>query len=286
MPRSLDIGALRSLVAVAETGGVTRAATRLHLTQSAVSMQLKRLEEGLGVALLDRSARGAAPTPAGEQLVAYARRIIALNDEALERLTGEAFAGTVTLGVPHDIVYPLIPQVMERFARSHPRVRVSLVSSYSASLRAQFDRGEADLILTTEDGLGAGGETLATRALVWVGAPGGRAWTRRPLPLAFEQVCAFRPLALRALEESGLPWTMAVDSDQTRTVEASVAADLAVMCQIDGALPPLTAPVPHGGALPALPTVRVNLYAGRGALSAALAGTVREAFAGTAAAAA
>ena len=117
--RNLDITTLRSFVAVADSGGVTRAAGFLHLTQSAVSMQLKRLEELLGLALLDRSGRTIALTPSGEQLLGYARRMVALNDEVIGRLTDQAFEGEVVLGVPHDVVYPVIPQVLQRFnARS------------------------------------------------------------------------------------------------------------------------------------------------------------------------
>ena len=107
--RNLDITTLRSFVAVAESGGVTRAAGFLHLTQSAVSMQLKRLEELLGLDLFDRSGRTIALTASGEQLLVFARRMVALNDEVITRLTDQAYEGEITLGVPHDIVYPAIP---------------------------------------------------------------------------------------------------------------------------------------------------------------------------------
>lgn len=279
--RTLDLTALRSFTAVADTGGVTRAAGRLNLTQSAVSMQLKRLEESLGQALLDRSGRGVALTAEGEQLLGYARRMLALNDEALARLTGEAWVGEIRFGVPHDIVYPHIPAVLAQFARSHPRVRVSLSSSHTRKLLWAFSRGEVDLILTTEDRTPEGGETLAERRLVWIGAKGSRAWRERPLKLAFEHICAFRPLALRALEDAEVPWTMAVESDSTRTVEASLAADLGVACMLEGTLPPQVEMIDHGGALPALPAVRINLYAAEGphaALTQQLAQAVRDAY--------
>jgi DNA-binding transcriptional LysR family regulator len=135
MPRQLDLNALRSFVAVAETGGVTRAAGFLNLTQSAVSMQLKRLEESLGITLLDRSARSVSLTAPGEQLLGYARRLLDLNDEVMARLTDQAFEGEIVLGVPHDIVYPAIPQVLNRFAADYPRMKVQLVSSYTRRLR-------------------------------------------------------------------------------------------------------------------------------------------------------
>ncbi|MGF1550939.1 MAG: LysR substrate-binding domain-containing protein [Paracoccaceae bacterium] len=278
MIRNLDLTALRSLVAVADTGGVTRAAHQLNLTQSAVSMQLRRLEESLGQGLIDRSGRTVALTAQGEQLLSYARRLLALNDEALARLTGRDFEGEVSLGVPTDIVYPHVPAILSRFDREYPRVKLTLISSYTIQLKEMLASGEVDLILTTENGVDSGGETLSTQRLVWVGAPGGNAWRQRPLRLAFERACLFRPIALKALDEAGIPWENAVDTGSTRTVEAAVSADLAVHCVVESAVGPQFATVEG---LPGLPTTRVNLYArqgGRGAVLAALADVVREAY--------
>src|SRR5918999_4075352 len=161
MARNLDLTALRSFAAVADAGGVTRAAAQLNLTQSAVSMQLKRLEEQLGLSLLDRSARSIALTAQGEQLLAYARRLLALNDEAWGRLTHPSFEGEIDLGVPHDIIYPHVPGVLKRFAAEYPRVKLRLHSLYTSGLKELFARGEMDLILTTESAVDTGGETLA-----------------------------------------------------------------------------------------------------------------------------
>ena len=135
MIRNLDLSALRSFVTAAEAGGVTRAAHRLNLTQSAVSMQLKRLEEAMGLPLIDRSGRSIALTPEGEQLLGYGKRIIALNDEAWGRLTGSAFEGEIAFGVPHDIIYPHVPQVLSAFAAAYPRVKVQLTRSIPACSR-------------------------------------------------------------------------------------------------------------------------------------------------------
>lgn len=261
MPRNLDITSLRSFVAVADAGGVTRAAGFLNLTQSAVSMQLKRLEEGLGVALMDRTARRIALTTAGEKLLTYARRMLELNDEVYSRLTDQAFEGEIVLGVPHDIVYPEIPHVLQRFASEYPRVKVHLLSSYTRALLEQFGRGDCDIILTTENELRSGGETLAESDLVWVGAPNGHSWKQRPLRLAFENNCVFRGPVLDALDGADIPWEMAVDSDSTRTIEATVSADLAVHALVDGAEPPYVERISHGGALPELPKTQINLYA-------------------------
>ncbi|WP_210528032.1 LysR family transcriptional regulator [Rubellimicrobium arenae] len=261
MPRNLDLTALRSLVAVADTGGVTRAAALLNLTQSAVSMQLKRLEESTGLDLIDRSGRGVGLTATGEQLLSYARRMLALNDEAWGRLTRCDLEGEIVLGVPHDIVYPSIPNVLHRFSKDYPRIKVNLVSSFTLKLKEDFARGEMDVILTTEDTPDPGAETLAERSLAWIGAPGGQAWRAKPLRLAFETHCIFRKGVQRRLDRAGIPWEMAVESSSTRTNEAIVSADLAVYVQIDGAEPPHLERVVHVGHLPELWSVHINMYA-------------------------
>ncbi len=260
MARNLDLGSLRSFVAIADVGGVTRAAGVLNLTQSAVSMQIKRLEDVLGAAVLDRSSRTVSLTPMGEQLLSYARRMLALNDEVYGLLTLPQYEGEVVLGVPHDVVYPVIPQVMQQFARDFPKVKVRLLSSYTSVLRDQFARRECDVIVTTEDAVGPGGSTLAELPLIWVGAPGGQAWTQRPLPLAYEQRCIFRQEVQKRLDLAAIPWVLAVDSDNTRTVEASVSADLAVHTVLEGSEPRHMSRIQHGGALPDLPRMKVNLY--------------------------
>ena len=282
MPRQLDLTALRSFVAVTDAGGVTRAAGFLNLTQSAVSMQLKRLEDALGVDLMDRAGRGVALTAAGEQLLGYARRMLHLNDEALARLTGQSFEGELVLGVPSDIVYPAIPRVLRRFAQDWPKMRVTLVSSYTRRLKRLFSQGECDVILTTEDSADAGGETLRPLALVWVGATGGNAWKQRPLPLAFEYNCIFRTHVQQSLDAAGIPWVMAAESETTRSIEASLSADLAVHALVEGAEPRDITRIPHGGALPDLGMTQVNLYVaapGRTGAAGALATIIRQEYA-------
>ncbi|MFV0512171.1 MAG: LysR family transcriptional regulator [Jhaorihella sp.] len=280
--RNLDITTLRSFVAVADSGGVTRAAGFLHLTQSAVSMQIKRLEETLGLNLLDRAGRGIALTASGEQLMGYARRMVALNDEAIGRLTDQAFEGEITLGVPRDIVYPVIPRVLQRCNAAFPRVRVQLVTSYTTRLKEMFGRGECDLMLTTESTGGSECETLAELPLRWIGAPGGSVWRQRPLRLAFGRRCLFRPKAIAALDAAGIDWEMAVDSDSDRTIEATVSADLAVSAVLEGTEPSHLTRIEHGGALPDLPAQKINLYgAGSGdPIAEELADLLRKNFCG------
>ena len=292
MPRNLDLTALRSFVTVLEAGGVTKAAQQLHLTQSAVSMQLKRLEEALGQPLLDRAGRGVAPTAQGEQLLAYGRRMLRLNDEVWTRMTDEAFEGDITFGVPADIVYPHVPQILKRLDREYPRMRVKLISSYTLKLKEMLDTAEVDLILTTENETPSVAECVTAQELVWVGAPGGVSWRSRPLRLAFERRCLFRPWALEALDNANIPWEMAVDTGSTRTVEATVAADLAINAVLESALGPQFERIAHGGALPDLPSTRINMYRGYAARPMArepldaLADMVRDAYRGATAVAA
>lgn len=261
--RNIDITTLRSFVAVADSGGVTRAAGFLHLTQSAVSMQLKRLEDSLGLDLLDRSGRGIALTASGEQLLGYARRILELNDEAWGRLTANEYEGEITLGVPHDIIYPYIPQVLRRFAMDFPRMQVRLISAPTRALRNMFGRGQCDIILTTEEQAGPGGEVLVRLPLVWVGAIDGTAWKRTPLPVAFCSNCIFRPDVLRRLDRANTVWDMAVESDLDNAVEAMVSADLAITAVIQGVYPRQTSVIDHGGLLPDPGETRIILYRDR-----------------------
>ncbi len=258
--RTLDLTTLRSFVAVADCGGVTRAAGVLHLTQSAVSMQLKRLEESLDIALFDRSGRGIALTAAGEQLLAYARKMLDLNDEAVTRMTAKEFEGEITLGLPHDIIYPYLPPVLRKFAADFPRMRLKLLSHPTRHLLDMFRRGEVDAILTTEESPGPGGEALVTLPLVWVGAAGGSAWRQDPLPVAFCTNCIFRSGALRRLTRAGTDWQMIVDSANDNAVEAAMSADMAISALVAGKLPPQTAVIDHKGALPDPGQTRIVLY--------------------------
>ena len=224
-------------------------------------MQLKRLEEMIGIDLLDRSSRKIALTPSGEQLLGYARRIIDMNDEALARLTSEVFEGQVVIGVPHDIVYPVIPRVLQRFNAEFPRMKVQLISAYTSKLKEDFARGQADVILTTEAKPDAEAEVLDERPMAWIGAPGGTAWRQRPLRYASAKTCIFRADAIRALEQAGIDWESAVETEQDRTVEATISADLGVCAMIEGTEPPQLAKIDHNGELPMLGMQKICMYA-------------------------
>ena len=270
MRRNLDLAALRALVAIADFGGVTRAAGVLNLTQSAVSMQIRRLEEVLGQTLLDRAGRGVQPNAAGEHLIAQARRMIALNDEIVARLTDPGEAGELTVHIPHDMIYPHVPGVLRHFAGLWPRVKVNLVVENTHRALQALAEGRSDLIVTTETGCGPRGRTLTRLPLLWFGTVGGSAWRTRPLPLAQSRTCAFRPGIIAALDAAGIPWETALDSENDRTIDVAVGADMAVCALLDGTAPPTLEALP-AGALPPLGAFNVNLYLRPGAESPALA---------------
>jgi DNA-binding transcriptional LysR family regulator len=261
MPRHFDLSALRSFLAVAETGGVTRAAGLMNLTQSAVSMQIRRIEDQIGRPLFDRTPRGMVLTGAGELLLGHARRLLDANDEAMARLAGAEVEGTIRLGVPPDVVHPVVPDVLRQLAACFPRVRVTLTSALTIPLRAAFARGEFDLILTTEAQPGPGGAALAEYPLVWVGAPEGQAARRRPLRVGFTEGSYFRGLALAALEAAGTEWEVATDGGSDTAIEAMAVADLLVTARLADLLPRGMAPVDPRAGLPPLPAVAICAYA-------------------------
>jgi len=281
MARNLDLTALRALVTIAEVGGVTRAAGLLNLTQSAVSMQIKRLEESLGIELFSRAQRRLILTPEGEKLVQYSRRMLDLNDEALARLTDSAYEGEIRVGVPHDIVYPQFPRILKEMALDFPRMRINLVACYTVNLKQEFAQGRFDAIMTTEMQPAERGERIASRKLHWVGAPGGQAWMQRPLRLAFVERCIFRPIAQNALSEAGIPWELAV-SGQSEQIEAAIAAaDLAVSVRMDGAISEQLQPVGGANTLPDLGELSICLYTAatlKGPVADRLTGLIRAAY--------
>jgi DNA-binding transcriptional LysR family regulator len=195
----------------------------------------------------------------GEVLLGYAHRLLALNDEAWRRMTAEAFEGEVRVGVPHDIVQPFMPGVLRRFRQHYPRARLSMSTTFTTQLIEKMATGKLDVALTTEQGVGAGGRTLCEQRLCWYGAPGGDAPVSDPIPLAFEDHCAFRLPAIQALEAHGRAWESALELASDSAAEAACAADLAVTARMEGhGADGLTEIGPDK--LPPLPPFRINLY--------------------------
>jgi len=258
--KNLDLGTLRSFSTIAESGSMTRAAARLFMTQSAISMQIKRLEASLGLELFDRTAKGMIATSAGEQLLGYATRLLAINDEAIGRLTSLDYEGQIRLGVPSDVIYPLMPDILKNFNRDYPRIQLKLSCANSKVLKQQLNQGLLDVILTTEKESGTGGQVIGTQRLVWTGAKDGQVWKQTPLPLGMSKTCAFRPSAIKALEEQGISWVDLVTTDDYTAAEAMTAADLCICVELGCALITGRAPIDHGGLLPQLPDCFLVVY--------------------------
>lgn len=290
LPTNLDMDVLRAFVAGIDLGGYARAAARLGRSPSAISLQLRRLEDQVGRPLLRKHGRGLAPTEAGEILLAFARRLLDLNDAALAAARAPAVSGAVRLGLPQDFAETPLPEALARFARLHPEVRIAARVERNAVLRAAFAAGELDLALLWSEGEAVPPDAgLLDLPMVWVGLrnrPGRTAGG--PLPLvAFDAPCLFRRAALSALDGAGIPWRMSVTSPSLSGLFAAVAAGLGVTVRTGHGLPAALAPLdPASAGLPALPRLRLTLRNASAAANPAavrLETTLRETFSAVAA---
>ncbi len=261
MRRNIDTSLLRSFVAVAESGSMTTAAKQLHLTQAAVSQQIKRLEELFDRSLFEREQRRLSLTSSGGMLLAKAPRLLAMNDEIWATMTAPDFVGEVRLGVPGDIISPYIPPILRSFDKAWPDVRVYIVAGVTVDLQEQLKNGAIDLCLTTEQSPKKGGEKLLREPLVWVGAPNGTAYLRDPLPVALgDQSCIFRNAVLERLAKEGRNWRSVCDTSAMQPLYVSVEADLGVTALLASSVPaPLTILGPDCE-LPKLPDFHICLY--------------------------
>ena len=206
----LDPVLLRSFVAVADSQNFTRAAERLHLTQSTVSQQVRRLEESLGCQLLDRDQRRVVATVEGERLLAYARRILALHEEASDMLVNQRGEEVLRLGVPEDFAAERLMPMLSRFGLDYPAVRLEVSSGLGPELLRQYRRGEFDLLLVKQMGHSDDCVDSWPEPLCWVDSVRQPAFGRDPLPLvAFPVGGLYRQEMLHHLEVGGWPWRIA-----------------------------------------------------------------------------
>ncbi|MCA0278688.1 MAG: LysR family transcriptional regulator [Proteobacteria bacterium] len=227
----LDLDVLRTFVAIAETGSFTTAANAVYRTPSAVSMQIKKLEDILGRSVFLRDARSVALTTDGEMLLGYARRMLAINREAVSKFIIPDIVGVVRLGSPDDFGERVLPHVLKRFAETHPSIAVDVIIDQSVNLRRRMDDRALDITLLTNSckAVAAGAEVLLTEPIVWAGAKGGCAHMREPLPVSiWEEGCAWRAGALEALGREGRNYRVAYMSAHTAGQRAAILADLAV----------------------------------------------------------
>lgn len=226
----LDLDVLRTFVAIAETGSFTVASSAVFRTPSAVSMQIKRLEETLGVSVFARDARSVSLTQDGEMLLGYARRLLALNREAVAKFILPDISGVVRLGSPDDYGERVLPNVLKRFAKTHPSIAVDVTIDMTANLKRRMAERQLDITLFTAcRDIPQEAEILLTEPVVWAGAKGGCAHLREPLPVSlWEEGCVWRANALEALGRDGRDYRVAYMSAHTSGQRAAILADLAV----------------------------------------------------------
>ena len=236
---SLHPDMLRSFVAIADSGSFSRAALQVNRTQSAVSMQVKKLEELVGKSLLVRDNRSNRLTHEGQLLLNYARRIIQLNDESVSLLQRPELAGSVRIGLPDDYATRFLPEILANFSRTFPQVQVEVICQPSNRLKELLAEDRLDLALTSSSIPHVEGtRLLSCETMIWAGTPQHLVHEKRPLPLAvFEADCYWRSSALAALEQAGIPYRIAYASASYTGLIAATGAGLAITVLIPSVMP-------------------------------------------------
>jgi DNA-binding transcriptional LysR family regulator len=261
MHRDVDVTIVRAFLAVVETGSVTKAADLMNLSQGAISQQIKRLEQLSGSVLFVRSGRRLILSPEGRNLTGPATQFVAANDQLWTSLRQPVFQGEVRFGAPYDIIGSYTPPILRRFSKAFPAIRVTLVCQDSVVLLSELKAGNIDLALTTELGCGKGGVTLRNDRLVWVGARGGEAHRKDPLPVSFgAEACVFRPIAIAALRKVRREWLAVCEVSNMEPVRATLEADLAIAPLLSHSVPDSLEILSANRHLPRLPAFRINLY--------------------------
>lgn len=266
MRPTFDIDALRTIVVGKELGSFARAAVRLGRSQSAVSMQLKRLEEQAGRPLFQRNGRSLVPTEAGDALLAYARRIIQLHDEAAATLGSTAAAASVRMGLPQDFFEDVMPDAITRFSRQRPGVHVEVRAGRNYALEDEVNAGHLDIALAFfRPGRSKPGTLLATMPLSWfagrkLGKPVVEPSAGIPLVL-FDHPCLFRQAALHALDSKGLPWRLALTTPSLPGVWGSLRFGHGVTVRTSHRVPAGIRDVGDEFRLPRLPAIELRMIA-------------------------
>lgn len=272
----LQIDWLRAFVAVVDAGTLTAAAPLVHRSQSALSMQLKKLEDAVGREVLARGPRHLALTATGSELLRHARRILAQHEDALTALHGPEVSGQLSLGVPDDYAGPYLTPVLRTFASRHADVEITLVCEQSTALIPRVGRGELDLAVVTRD-RPQRGELLFREPLVWVGAVPHEVWRRDPLPVAvYEAGSLARHAGLAALARQRRPHRIVYNSSsmagQLAAVESGLAVAVLTRCSVPGGLQILDA----RHKLPPLRSVDVAVIRSKASLRSAAADAMHE----------
>jgi DNA-binding transcriptional LysR family regulator len=261
----LDIDQLRTFVAIADTGSFTRAAEIVHKTQSAVSMQMKRLEERIGRAIFERDGRLSRLTDEGERLLDYARRIVRLNSECIASFNDNELVGRVRLGLPDDYADRYLPEILARFSRSNPRAEVTVMCEPTPNLIERVQNGDLDLAIITHVDRRGPSEIIRIEQLLWVASARHGVHEEAPVPLALGRpTCDWRHSATAALESADRPFRILYVSWHSTAVGAAVMAGLAVSVLPESAVRSGMRVLGPSDGYPALPSCKIGLIRGRG----------------------
>jgi DNA-binding transcriptional LysR family regulator len=256
----LDTDQLRSFMAIVDTGSFTRAADRVHKTQSAVSMHIRRLEQQLGRPLFVKQGRGVRLSGDGDRLVDFAREMLRIEASALMHVGQKGLAGQVRLGIPDDYAEVFMPAIMEGFARKHPFVEVSVICEGSLALAERIRSHELDIALVTDCAAIQNVEIVREEPLVWVAHPRFCIVPGEPLPLALGAVtCNWRQTAVSALEDAGRDFRILLSSNNYSAIEPMLRTRLAMSVLPLGAVREGMKVLGPADGLPELPTSRMGL---------------------------
>jgi DNA-binding transcriptional LysR family regulator len=258
---NLDMDVLRTLAVAMDLGGFGKAAERLGRSQSAVSLQMRRLEERVGRPLFRREGRGLALTDAGDVVLGYARQILELNDQAVAAARGIAIGGSVRFGVPQDFGDSWLPGVLARFSRAHPSVLIEVRVDRANKLVERIAEGGLDLALMWGNPPIANAVTVQRLPMVWIGLKGYAVPKGDAVPLAlFESPCVFRQPSIEALERTHRSWRLAFTSPSLGGLWAAAVAGLGVTVRTPLGLPSPLAVLGKSSGLPKLPQIALSLY--------------------------
>jgi DNA-binding transcriptional LysR family regulator len=236
---NLDIDALRTLVLAQDLGGFGRAAEQLRRTPSAISLQMKRLQEEVGAPLFRRQGKRTLLTEQGEIALRYARRVLELNDEMLDTLRGASLSGVVRVGFAQDFVETVLPQALARFHSVYPLVQLEVKVDRNTILESELDAGKLDLALLLGDARKRTDTKIGELPLCWIMSPTFSVRAEDPLPLVlFEHPCLFRSRALDALDTIGRSWRVAMTSPSVAGLWSAVGAGLGMTVRAKTGAPP------------------------------------------------
>jgi DNA-binding transcriptional LysR family regulator len=253
-----DLSTLQTLIAAVDLNGFGKAAERLHRTPGAVSQQLKALEEKVGAPLFRKVGRQQELTETGEVLVAFARRLLQLNDEAALAVRGIHLAGEVRFGMPQDFADSGLPQTLAQFSRAHPAVRIDITVDRSATLLTQLARGALDLVLAFGD---ASGTPLARLPVHWFAHPDFTVPRGETLPLLLlGHPCTFRQATIDALDRKQRPWRLALTSGSVSALWAAAEAGLGITARAAVHVPAGLRVVDKSFRLPSLGKIALHLH--------------------------